>query len=126
MDATVKSDQLSTHQEIVDCVAHYIESAVTGKSGPMRSVMHPDAQIVGYLDGELMDGPMQILYDYVDESEPAGDKLSWAVTSVEESNGAATARVVINDWHGYYFNDFFALVKHEGKWTIINKVFSQT
>jgi hypothetical protein len=52
-----------------------VAGAVEGKAEIMRRAMHADAQIFGYLDGELFAGPMQILYDHVDSHEPAGDAL---------------------------------------------------
>lgn len=38
---------------------------------------------------------------------------------------AATARVALKNWHGLSFTDFHSLVKIDGKWTIISKIFHQ-
>ncbi|MEM8776722.1 MAG: nuclear transport factor 2 family protein [Pseudomonadota bacterium] len=112
-----------TIQDINHCLREYSRGAIEGDSSTMRAVMHPDAQIYGYLDGELFAGPMVLLYDYVDEHDGA-PKLNWEVTLVDESNGVGTARVAITDWHGHDFVDYFTLLKFEGDWRITNKVFS--
>lgn len=38
---------------------------------------------------------------------------------------AATVRVVLGNWHGMSFTDFHSLVKIDGKWTIVAKIFHQ-
>ena len=38
---------------------------------------------------------------------------------------AATLRVVLENWHGLSFSDFLSLVKIDGKWTIVAKIFHQ-
>lgn len=108
---------------VADCLADYVTGAVKGDSAVMRPAMHPDAHIFGYLDGELFAGPMQLLYDYVDEHDGADD-LRWTATAVDETNGVASARLVIENWHGHTFTDYFTLLKVDGRWQIINKVFS--
>ena len=105
------------------CLVEYARGATEGDSAPMRRVMHEDAQIFGYLDGELFAGPMKLLYDYVDEHDGA-PSIRWQATLVDESNGVGTARVVIEDWHGHNFVDYFTMFEIEGKWKIMNKVFS--
>lgn len=113
-----------TNEEILACLSGYVAGAVEGKAEIMRRAMHADAQIFGYLDGELFAGPMQRLYEYVDSHEPAGDGLRWAASLVDASDGAACARVVIENWGGHDFTDYFTLLKVDGSWKIMNKVFS--
>ncbi len=38
---------------------------------------------------------------------------------------AATVRVTLEDWHGIAFTDFHSLLKIDGEWKIIAKVFHQ-
>ena len=107
------------------CLSCYIAGAVEGRSEPIRRVMHESAQIFGYLNGDLIAGPMQILYDYVDNTAPAGDTLRWSASLIDATDGAACARVTIEGWGGHNFTDYFTLLRLGGRWTIINKVFSQ-
>lgn len=115
-----------TNEEILACLSDYVAGAVEGNGEIMRRAMHADAQIFGYLDGELFAGQMQQLYDYVDSHDPAGDDLRWAASLVDASDGAACARVVIENWGGHDFTDYFTLLKVDGSWKIMNKVFSHS
>ncbi len=38
---------------------------------------------------------------------------------------AATVRVVLENWHGLSFTDFHSLLKIDGKWLIVSKIFHQ-
>ncbi len=86
-----------TDQEILARLSDCVAGAVEGKAEVVRRAMHADAQIFGYLDGELFAGPMQRLHGYVDSREPAGDALRWAASLVDAADGAACARVVIEN-----------------------------
>jgi len=105
------------------CLSEYVQSAIIGDSARMKSVMHENAQIYGFLEGELFAGPMQLLYDYVDERDGAST-LKWNATLVDETDGVGIARVLIENWHGHDFTDYFTLLKIDGNWKIMNKVFA--
>ena len=38
---------------------------------------------------------------------------------------AAAVRVTLEDWHGLSFTDFHELIKEDGQWKIVAKVFHQ-
>jgi hypothetical protein len=42
---------------------------------------------------------------------------------IDVEGTAATARIEIDNWTGHRFTDFFTLVKIDGRWLILNKVF---
>ena len=45
------------------------------------------------------------------------------VLSIEGT--AAAVRVTLEDWHGLAFTDFHTLIKEDGQWKILAKVFHQ-
>lgn len=47
------------------------------------------------------------------------------VDVLEVTGTAATVRVVLENWHGMSFTDYHSLVKIDGKWQIVSKVFHQ-
>ena len=59
-----------------------------------------------------------------DAFPPAPDTLARVdVLSIE---GTATAiRVTLENWHGLSFTDFHNLIKEDGQWKIVAKVFHQ-
>ncbi len=113
---------LAEYEAIATTVQHYIDGAKTGKGAAMEPAFHPDATIQGYFEGELFAGTIRLLFDYVDQDKPATG-LKWRITSVDIAGTIANARVELDDWNGHRFTDLFNLLKVDGNWKIMNKVF---
>jgi putative lumazine-binding protein len=113
---------LSEYEAIGRTVQHYIYGGQTGKSDEMRLAFHPDATIFGYVGPELLAGPIQYLYDWVDKTG-AATELQGRITSTDIVESVATVRLELENWSGYRFTDMFTLLKVDGEWKIINKVF---
>lgn len=78
----------------------------------------------GYLNGELSAGSIVNLYTAVGQLGAAtGTKAE--VDVMEVVGTAATVRVVLENWHSLSFTDFHSLVKIDGKWIIVAKIFHQ-
>ncbi|MEM9907878.1 MAG: nuclear transport factor 2 family protein [Cyanobacteria bacterium P01_D01_bin.44] len=116
--------ELTEYENIVTPISQYAQGAIEGKSTIMQQGFHTSAQIYGYLDGDLLADPIQVLYDYVDQHPPA-DSLRYVIRSVDRGENAASARIEITNWHGHTFTDFFTLLKIDGQWKITNKIFMQ-
>lgn len=107
--------------EAVDC---YVLGARTGRSEEMARAFAPGATICGYDDDGLFAGPIQKLLDWNTANGPAAD-IRAKIHSVEVAQTVATVRLEIDNWTGYRFTDLFTLLKLEGRWQIVNKVFHQ-
>lgn len=116
--------ELTEYKAIVVPISQYVQGAIEGKSSIMRAGFHPSAQIYGYLDGELLADPIQVLYDYVDQNPPASG-LEYAIRSVDRSKDIACGRVEIVNWHKHTYTDFFTVLKIDNQWKIANKIFTQ-
>ncbi len=101
---------------------HYIDGAKSGKGLDMKPSFHDDATIFGYIGDELFCGPIQKLYDWNDKNGPASE-ISCEFKSIEIVQSIATVCLVSKNWTGFDFTDFFTLLKVDGNWKIINKVF---
>ena len=113
---------LSEYDAIGRTVQHYIEGGKTGKSDEMKLAFHPDATIFGYAGPELFAGPIQMLFDWVDQNGPATE-LEGRITSIDLIESVATVRLELENWSGRRFTDLFTLLKVDGEWKIISKVF---
>lgn len=113
---------LSEYDAIAKTVQHYIDGGKTGRSDEMKLAFHPDATIFGYAGAELFAGPIQMLFDWVDQNGPATE-LQGRVTSIDLIETVATVRLELENWSGRRFTDLFTLVKVDGDWKIISKVF---
>ena len=125
MSSTSLAAPLTAVQEydaIAAALQHYIDGGRTGSSAEMRRAFHKDATIFGHFGPDLMASPIQGLYDWVDQNPPATG-LQVRVVSVDVAGTIATARLEMDNWGGHRFTDMFTLLKADGRWQVINKVF---
>ena len=103
----------------------YLEAGRTGNVELMKEVFHDDATIFGHFEGEVLGGPISLLYDWM-ESFGAADKIDGVVLSVDVEGTIASVKVQADNWCGYNFTDFLNLLKIERGWVVINKMFNHT
>ena len=113
---------IDDYEAISKLIQHYIDGAVAGRGELMKPAFHQDATIYGYVGPDLFAGPIQGLYDWNDENGPATE-LETRMASIDVVGTVATVRLESDNWTGHKFTDFFTLLKVEGTWKIMNKVF---
>ena len=113
---------LTEHDAITKTVQHYIDGGKSGKGDDMKPAFHHDATIFGYVGDDLFGGPIQQLYTWVDEQGPATE-LDARIAGIDVADTVATVRLELDNWTGYRFTDLFTLLKVDGEWKIMNKVF---
>ena len=95
---------MTEYDVIADVVQHYIDGAKSGKGDDMKPAFHRDATIFGYAGADLFAGPIQRLFDWVDENDPA-TRLQARITSIDVVDSVATVRLELNNWNGYRYSD---------------------
>lgn len=113
---------LNDIDEITQVLQHYIDGARTGVGARMKPAFHDDATLFGYVGDDLFAGPIQGLYDWNDANGPAKDIVS-RIVSIDVVETIATVRLESDNWTGIRFTDFFNLLKVDGQWKIMNKIF---
>ena len=113
---------VSDYEEIANVVQHYIDGAKSGRGEDMKPAFHGDATIFGYVGTSLLAGPIQQLYVWNDENGPATG-LQARIASIDLIDTVATVRLELDNWTGHRFTDLFTLLKVDGEWKIMNKVF---
>ena len=103
-------------------VQHYIDGAKSGRGDDMKPAFHEDATIFGYIGPDLFAGPIQKLFDWNDENGPATD-IKTEISNIDIAETIAIVRLESDNWTGHKFTDFFTLLKVDGSWKIMNKVF---
>lgn len=114
--------EVEDYDAIAKVVQHYIDGAKSGRGDDMKPAFHADATIFGYVGPDLFAGPIQNLYDWNDGNGAAKD-LSARIVSIDIAGTVATVRLELDNWTGHRFTDFFTLLKTDGRWQIMNKVF---
>jgi hypothetical protein len=110
------------YNAIAEVLNKYLEGNAKGTSAATRLAFHEKATIFG-VNGNGVFGPeIQKLYDIVDTLEPSANART-AIARIDVAATAANARVDSENVAGLRFTDFFNLVKIDGTWIIVNKVY---
>ncbi len=120
----MRSD-MSEYEAVEKAAMLFVKSVGSGDSAPARELFYDEAVMFGYLDGKLEHGPIQNLYDNIDSvgADP-GYRARIDVLCIEET--VAIVRVLEDNWGGRIdFSDFLLLIKIDGEWKGVAKVYNQ-
>jgi hypothetical protein len=110
------------YELISKAIQPYLDGAKAGRGDVMKASFHESATVYGYLGDTLVQGPIQLIYDWTDSLGPA-PKINPRIVRVDVAGTTANARVEVDHWQTYRFTDTFNLMKINGKWLIVNKIF---
>ena len=113
---------VSEYDAIAKTVQHYIDGAKSGRGTDMKPAFHKDATIFGSAGTDLFAGPIQQLFDWNDQNGPAPG-LQARIASIDIIDTIATVRLELDDWTAHRYTDLFTMLKVDGEWKIMNKVF---
>ena len=122
MSMTTSPKTADEYDAIAETVRRYVEGGRSGRGADMRAAFHPGATIFGYIGDDLFSGPIEKLFDWNDQNGPATG-LQSRLAGIDIEGTIATARLELDDWTGHKFTDMFTLLKTDGEWKIISKVF---
>ena len=118
-----QASAISSEKEAIErTIKTYINGGISGRSDEMKPAFHDGATIYGYIGPDLFGGPIQGLYEWNDSNGPAAD-LKHEIASIDIEGSIATVRLELDNWTGHKFTDMFTLLKTDGEWKIISKVF---
>ncbi len=113
---------VTERDQIAKVVQHYIDGAKSGRGDDMKPAFHEDATVFGYIGADLFAYPIQNLFAWNDKNGPATD-LQARIAAIDVIGTVATVRLELDNWTGDRFTDLFTLLKIDGEWKIMNKVF---
>lgn len=104
---------------------HYLAGHATGDGQHFAMVFHPESKLFWVRDGQLA---TRTSGDYIAGAagKPAADeaKRKRRIAAVDVTGDAAMAKVEL-DHPDVFFTDYFALLKVNGEWKIVNKIFTR-
>ena len=107
----------------------YTEGVRTGSSAAMKLAFHDAATFFGYYQGQLLAGPIQMLFDWVDGNGPS-EGLQARITSVDICETIAVVSMDMTNMTGKLtgagpatLSDRFQVIKVGGEWKITQKSF---
>jgi hypothetical protein len=122
---------VSDYDAIVETMNRYNEGCRTGASARMKPSFHEKCTFYGYFDGQLLAGPIQLLFDWVDGNGPSA-AMQVRFASIDVLDTIAVVRLEMENvtgklagGHGTKLSDLFQLIKVDGTWVISQKSFHQ-
>jgi|KBSMisStandDraft_5_1062788.scaffolds.fasta_scaffold06012_9 protease I len=99
----------------------YAEGGTTGNPQLVAKAFHPSASVKFIKDNVFIDVPIAaFLSDYIKQG--IFQQRTTEINSIEISGNAAQAKLTI-DYSTHQFIDYFNLLKTDGRWLIVSKIF---
>jgi hypothetical protein len=103
---------------------HYINAHATGNPDYIRKAFLPEAKIMAFRDGKLLNLSVEEFASRFG-GKPAADESqrNRRIDSLNITGNAGVARIVL-DYPETTLTDYMSLLKVNGEWKIVNKVFN--
>ena len=103
---------------------HYINAHATGNPDYIRKAFFPSAKIMAFRDGKLLNLSVEEFASRF-SGKPAADESQRErrIDSLNITGNAGVARIVL-DYPDATLTDYMSLLKVDGEWKIVNKVFN--
>ncbi|MQB07293.1 nuclear transport factor 2 family protein [Agrobacterium tumefaciens] len=119
-----KPTYIDDYAAITEVLNKYNEGGKQANSAIMKPAFATQATIFGVENGKLSGGAIDGLYKTIDTAFRPSPDARAAVAYIDVVGTAASARVDTNDISGFCFTDYFNLLKVDGKWTVVSKIYN--
>jgi hypothetical protein len=106
---------LKDYKEVQAVLTQYLKGGSNG-SYLLKPIFHKNAIV----NAEAA----QNLFDAIDEAGKENESKA-RIDIFDISGNIATARVILENWHGLNFVDFHHLMKTEDGWKIVSKIYTE-
>lgn len=116
-------NQVEDYKEVVSVVQGYVDGLQSGNIEELRKTFHEDAVMYGFTEGGLLGGSINNLYTYV-EQFGAAKNIRTRLDVLHKTPTTAVVRVEMEeDAAGGSFTDYHSLIKIDGNWKVVAKLF---
>ncbi len=112
-----------TYTEIAEVVRTYVEGMCQNDAAKLCSAMHEKACSIGHFEGGLEWENREGFIALVAEAVKEPDLSPWHVINAISVVGDVATVQVEDIWLGMQYDDTLTLLRHEGRWQIVSKVF---
>ncbi|WP_342249542.1 nuclear transport factor 2 family protein [Sphingomonas sp. OTU376] len=105
-------------------VNHYLAGHATGSAAEFSAAFHPKAMLYWNRDGAFAERTLADFIAAAATGKPAADEAQRkrSIESLDVTGNVGMAKVVL-DYPAVRFVDYLSLVKADGEWRIVNKIF---
>ncbi len=125
MSNNIKAVATRDYNAVIETASNYVEGLRAGNVATIEQAFHPDAVMYGFTNGQLLGGPISNLYRFVETNGDAPD-ITTRLDVLAITPTTAVVRVDMEkDAIGADYNDYLTLLKVDGNWKVIAKVYHQ-
>ncbi|VVO57918.1 nuclear transport factor 2 family protein [Pseudomonas fluorescens] len=125
MSTNIKAVPTADYNAVIATASQYVEGLRVGSADSVAQAFHKDAVMYGFTNGELLGGPIKNLFDFVQKNGAAPD-ITTRLDVLAITPTTAVVRVDMEkDAIGADYNDYLTLIKINGVWKVIAKVYHQ-
>jgi hypothetical protein len=113
------------HAELVAVARDYLDGMFYADESKLRRAFHPLCLQIGHYRGRLEYDPLDTFVELIMEGPAStpGTSYNAEIAVLEVAFDIAVVKVV-DDWLGERYTDYLTMLKHDGKWSIVNKAFT--
>ena len=116
-----QSDSQKDFNDISQCVNYYLEGGTNNDYDQLAKAFHPDASMTYIADGKYKSvNVLEFFKAGMKPGPPQNRKTS--ILSIDVAGHAANAKLKIQ-YPDFYFMDYMNLLKIDGEWKIVSKIF---
>lgn len=125
MSKNIKTVPTADYEAVVAAAQAYVDGLRIGSVEGVKAAFHKDAVMYGFTNGKLLGGPIKNLFDFV-ESNGTAPNIATRIDVLAITPTTAVVRVDMEkDAIGADYTDFHTLLKQDGQWRVIAKVYHQ-
>ncbi|RON42412.1 nuclear transport factor 2 family protein [Pseudomonas brassicacearum] len=125
MSKNIKAVPTAEYNAVIATANQYVEGLRVGSAEGVAQAFHKDAVMYGFTNGELLGGPIKNLFDFVQKNGDAPE-ITTRLDVLAITPTTAVVRVDMEkDAIGADYNDYLTLIKIDGTWKVIAKVYHQ-
>lgn len=123
-----RTGAVSERDDVIRAMQSYIDGVRLGSSTVMRAGFHEAAMIFGYYPGGVMNHPIQVLFDWIDQNGPSPD-VETEFGDIEVRESIASVQLELRNLSGalagtdVQMSDIFLLLRTGEGWKITQKAF---
>lgn len=125
MSKNIKAVATGEYDAVIAVAQKYVDGLRVGSAASVAEAFHKDAVMYGFTNGELLGGPIANLFDFIEKNGKAPD-ISTRLDVLAITPTTAVVRVDMEkDAIGADYNDYLTLIRIDGAWKVIAKVYHQ-
>ncbi|KGA41041.1 nuclear transport factor 2 family protein [Pectobacterium odoriferum] len=125
MSKNIKVVPTADYDAVIAVAQKYVDGLRIGSVEGVAEAFHKDAVMYGFTNGELLGGTIGNLFDFVGKNGKASE-ITTRLDVLAITPTTAVVRVDMEkDAIGADYNDYLTLIRIDGKWQIIAKVYHQ-